>query len=227
MSYYSGPKTVSEGLVMYLDAANPKSYPGSGTTWYDLSGTGNTNTSSGGPTFGTDARGSFLFDASDDMFISPENSALNTQTPSVEVWIKTNNTNQNGFWFEKGNVNSQYSLFQEGTVIQWRQNVGTLTNLSTTTANYISTANWAHVVGTYVSGARRLYINGTLVNSDGQTGTISTNTNGISVGVFGGYNGGRGYYYNGRIAIVKVYNRALPATEVLENYNSTKTRFGL
>lgn len=218
---------VNDGLVFCVDAGNPKSYGGSGTSWRDLSGNGITCTSSGGPVFSTEGKGSFLFDAADDIFIAPENSAFNTQTPSVEVWIKTNNTNQGGFWFEKGTVNTQYSLFQEGTVIQWRQNVGTLTNLSTTTATYISTANWAHIVGTYTSGTRRLFINGALVNSDSQTGTIATNTNGISIGVFGGFNGGRGYYYNGRIGSVRVYNRALSPSDVLQNYNATKTRFGM
>lgn len=227
MSYSNGPQISTNGLVFCVDAANRKSYPGSGTSWADLSGNESTCVSSGGPTIGTDGQGSFLFDATDDIFISPENSVFNTQTPSVEVWIKTNNTNQNGFWFEKGQVNTQYSLFQEGTVIQWRQNIGGTTNLSTTTATYISTANWAHIVGTYTSGTRRLYINGALVNSDSQTGTIATNTNGISIGVFGGYNGGRGYYYNGRIGTVRVYNRALTPEEILQNYNASKARFGL
>lgn len=228
MSYSNGPQIVTNGLVFFVDAANRKSYPGSGTDWADLSGNGSTCVSSGGPVIGTDGQGSFLFDAADDIFIAPENSAFNTQTPSVEVWIKTNNTNQNGFWFEKGQVNTQYSLFQEGTSTQWRQNFGgSTTTLSATTATYISTSNWAHIVGTYTSGTRRLYINGAIVSSDSQTGTISTNTNGISIGVFGGFNGGRGYYYNGRIGTVRVYNRVLTPEEVLQNYNATKTRFGL
>ena len=175
---------------------------------------------------GYNTSGSITFNGSSNYIIASENPAFNTQTPSVEVWIKTNNTNQNGFWFEKGNVNTQYSLFQEGTVIQWRQNIGGVTNLSTTTATYISTANWAHVVGTYTSGARKLYIDGVLVNSDNQSGTINTNTNGISMGVYGGYNGARGYYYNGLIGMVRVYNRVLSADEVLRNYNISKARYG-
>lgn len=230
MATYYSPKIVTDSLVFCIDAGNPKSYIGSGTAWVDLSGNQSTCVSSGGPVFGTDGKGSFLFDAADDMFISPENSVFNTQTPSVEVWIKTNATTQNGFFFEKGNVNSQYSLFQEGGYIQWRQYFSSgqgLTNLSTVTSNYISTSNWAHVVGTFTSGTRRLYINGVLVNSDSQSGTINTNANGISIGVFGGYNGARGYYYNGRIGSVRVYNRVLTQEEVLQNYNVSKTRFGI
>ena len=125
-------------------------------------------------------------------------------------------------------MNTQYSLFQEGANITWRQSLsGGLTSLTAPAASYINTSNWAHIVGTYTSGDRRLYVNGVLVNSDATTGTINTNTNGSSIGVYGGYNGGRGYYYNGLVDIVKVYNRVLTAQEVLDNYNSTKSRYGL
>ena len=223
MSYYNGPTIVTNGLVLFVDVKNTKSCPASNTILNDLAGN-NTFTLSN-ITYNAD--GNFSFNGSTSRIISPENSALNTQTPTVEVWVKTNNLNQNGFWFEKGQVNTQYSLFQEGTLIQWRMNVGTITNLSTTTATYLSTSRWAQVVGTYTSGTRRLYINGVLVNSDGQTGTIATNANGSSIGVYGGFNGVRDYYYNGSLAICKVYNRALSPNEVLQNYNATKTRFGL
>jgi hypothetical protein len=168
---------------------------------------------------------SFSFNGSSDFAIFPENSAFNTQTPTVEVWVKTNATSQNGFWFEKGNVNQQYALFQEGSVIQWR--LGPLGDLSTTTATYMNTTNWYQVVGTYTSGSRRLYINGVLVNSNATTGTLSTNTNGCSIGVYGGFNGARGYYYNGSIGNVKVYNRALSASEVLQNFNALRGRYGI
>jgi hypothetical protein len=227
---YHSPRIVTDGLVLCLDAANVKSYPGSGTTWTDLSGVGNTGTLTNGPTYSSANGGQFGFDGVDDMVIIPENSALNTQTPSVEVWVKTNATSQNGFWFEKGNVNSQYSLFQEGAVIQWRQFFSSgqgLTNLSTTTATYMNTSNWYQIVGTFSSGRRRLYINGNLVNSDTQSGTINTNTNGSSIGVYGGFNGSRGYYYNGSIAMVRVYNKELDASEVRQNFNALRGRFGI
>lgn len=193
---------------------------------FDLTGQ-NTITASS-LTYASD--GTFSFNGSSNLMIFPENSSFNTQTPTVEVWIKTNATSQNGFWFEKGNVNTQYSLFQEGTVIQWRQYFSSgqgLTNLSTTTSSYINTSNWAHVVGTFTSGDRRLYINGQLVNSDSQAGTINTNTNGSSIGVYGGFNGGRGYYYNGRIGSVKVYNRVLTASEISQNFAAQRGLYGV
>jgi hypothetical protein len=226
---YAFRQTITRGLVLSLDAADKNSYPGSGTTWKDLTENNITGTLTNSPTYSTSNGGNFGF-STNRYVIMAENSALNTQTPSVEVWIKTNNTNQNGFFFEKGQVNTQYSLFQEGTLIQWRQNFSSgqgLTNLSTTTATYINTTNWYQIVGTFTSGTRILYINGVQVNSDNQSGTIATNTNGMSIGVYGGFNGARDYYYNGSIAIVKIYNRALSATEILSNYNAQKSRFGL
>ena len=220
-------KIVTDGLVLCLDAGNRKSYPGSGATWTDLSGNGNTGTLVNGVGYSS-ANGGFLtFDGNNDFVSIPNNTALNTQTPTVEVWIKTNNTNQNGFLFEKGSVNTQYSLFQEGAVIRWRQKDtgGGLGSIGATTADFISTSNWAQVIGTYTSGNRRFYINGTLRDSDTLAVTLATNNDGMSIGAWGGTTGSRAYYYNGNLAICRVYNRALSATEIQQNYLATKSRY--
>jgi hypothetical protein len=194
----------------------------------NLISSSNNGTLTNGVSYNDSNGSSFVFNGTNTHIIIPENSTLNTQTPTVEVWVKTNATTQNGFWFEKGTVNSQYALFQEGAVIQWRMNLdGSVNNLSTTTASFMNTSSWYQVVGTYTSGTRRLYINGTLVNSDAQTGTIATNANGMSIGAYGGYNGAKGYYYNGNIASVKIYNRALSAAEVSQNFNATRGRYGI
>lgn len=224
------PDIVRDGLVLNLDAGEPSSYPGSGTTWTDLSGSAITGTLTNGPTYSSSNGGFINFDGTDDMVIMANSTELDTQTPSVEVWVKTNATTQNGFWFEKGIVNTQYSLFQEGTNIQWRQyysNLTNYTNLTTATATYMNTTSWYQVVGTYSSGNRRLYINGVLVNSDAQTGTLATNSGGMSIGVFGGFSGSRGYYYNGSLAICRIYRKSLSEQEVNRNYLATKARFGL
>lgn len=226
MAVSYSPNISRDGLVLCLDAGNRSSYPGSGTVWNELSNNMSAELVNS-PTFNSQNNGFFQF-VTDDYARIPNNTTLDTQTPSVEVWIKTNATSQAGFWFEKGTVNSQYSLFQEGGDIQWRQHYGAgYTNLSTNTATYINTSSWYQVVGTFTSGRRRLYINGNLVNSDAQTGTISTNSGGMSIGVYGGYSGARSYYYNGNLAICKVYNKELTTAEVLQNYNATKGRFGL
>ena len=230
MAFGNGPKIVTDGLVLALDAADQNSYVSGSTTWNDVSGNNMVASISGTVTYNSSNGGNLVFNATNGTVLTSENSALNTQTPTVEVWTRTNATTQNGFWFEKGNVNTQYALFQEGANIAWRQNVGFVTTLNAVTANFVGTTNWFQVVGTFTSGTRRLYVNGMLVNSDTQTGTIATNTNGSSIGVFGGFNGtvgGRGYYYNGNIGTVKVYNRALSATEIQQNYEAQKSRFNI
>jgi hypothetical protein len=220
---------VTDGLVLNLDAGNPASYPGSGTTWTDLSGQGSIGTLKGGVGYNSAHEGFLTFDGSNDFVSIPNNTALNTQTPTVEVWIKTNNTNQNGFFFEKGSVNTQYSLFQEGAVIRWRQkdSNGGLGSIGATTADFISTSNWAQVIGTYTSGSRKFYINGTLRDSDTLAVTLATNNDGMSIGAWGGTTDARGYYYNGNLAICRVYNRALSAAEITQNFDALKGRYGL
>ena len=226
MGAASGPDIVEDGLVLCLDAGNRESYTGSGDIWNELSNNMSAELVNS-PTFNSQNNGFFQF-VSDDYARIPNNTLLDTQTPSVEVWIKTNATTQLGFWFEKGTVNSQYSLFQSNGTLIWRQNVGgSLIDLTITTSNFINTSNWYQVVGTFTSGRRRLYVNNNLVNSDTVTGTLGTNTGGMSIGAYGGYTGSKSYYYNGNLAICRVYNKELTSTEVLQNYNATKGRFGL
>lgn len=189
---------------------------------YDLLGR-NTLTASS-LTYNSD--NTFGFNGSSNYIIFPENTDFNTQTVSIEVWVKTNATTQNGFWFEKGTVNSQYALFQEGGQIVWRQTTN-VASLTATTATYINTSQYAQVVGTYTAGDRRIYVNGVQVASDALNYSIPTNASGCSIGAYGGFSGGKAYYYNGNIDVVKVYNRALSATEVLQNFNALRGRYGI
>lgn len=230
MALQHSPSIVTSGLVLCVDAGNPRSYSGTGTAWNDAIGSGYNFTLTNGPTYSSSNLGFFNFDGVNDFAVSGYNTALDTQTPTVEVWVKTNATTQNGFWFEKGAVNTQYSLFQEGAVIQWRQFMSSgqgLVNLSTTTANFMNTSNWYQIVGTYTSGSRILYINGVQVNSDSQAGTIGTNTSGMSIGAYGGNSGSNAYWYNGALSICRLYNRALSAAEVLQNFNAIRGRYGV
>jgi len=167
------------------------------------------------------ADNTFRFNGSSDYIFMNNNTALDTQTPTVDVWIKTNATTQNGFWFEKGSVNTQYALFQEGTQIQWR--MGPLGDaISYATASSINTLGYFNVVATRESGNQRLYINGVNVATGTQTGTLSTNSYGMNIGRHSS-----GYYYNGILPSVKVYNRALTASEVQQNFNAHRGRYGI
>ena len=223
---YAGPQKASGGTITSVNGDTVHTFTTSGTfttgtNWGDGSGNNNTGALTNGPTYSSANGGSIVFDGTNDYASILNNTALDNQAVSVEVWIKTNATTQNGFWFEKGTVNSQYALFQEGPNIQWR--LGPLGDLSTTTASYMNTTNWYQVVGTYISGDRRLYINGVQVNSNATTGALSTNAAGMTIGCYGG----GGYMYNGSISVVKVYSRNLSANEVKQNFNAYRARFGI
>lgn len=190
--------------------------------------TGNNTLTSSSLTYASD--NTFSFNGSSNIIIAPENSIFNTQTPSVSVWVKPNSLNQNGFWFEKGNVNTQYSLFQEGTNICWRQKpVGSGFSSLYVSGAGLSTSQWSNVVSTYNAGngSRKIYLNGNVIASDISIFTIETNANGISMGAYGGYNGGRAYWYNGSIGAVSVYNIELSAEQIKQNFNALRRRYGL
>ena len=226
MSISYNSSIVTNGLVLCTDAGNPRSYSGSGTQWNDVTSSGFNFTLINGPTYSSSNLGSFTFDGVNEIATAGYNTALDTQTPTVEVWVRTNATTQNGFWFEKGAVNTQYALFQEGANITWRltTNVGSLTAPA---ASFMNTSNWFQVVGTYTSGDRRIYVNGVQVASDTLAYTIPTNTSGMSIGAYGGNSGNTGYFYNGALSICRVYNRVLSAAEVLQNFNASRGRYGV
>ena len=193
--------------------------------WSDLSstnlnGTNDVGTVDWDPEYG----GVIKFNGSQG-FTFPQNDVFNCHEQTVIVWAKTNATTQYGFWFEKGTVNTQYSLFQEGADIQWRHYFtdGTLNTQSTTTSSYLNTSDYFQVVGTYNKQQKITYINGIARTTTNETRPVNFNSGGVTIGMF---NSGS-YKYNGNIAIVQVYNRALSASEVLDNYNTYKSRFGL
>lgn len=226
------PKIITDRILLALDAGNIKSYPGSGTTWTDLSGNGNNGTLQNGASYVSGNGGAISFDGSNDRVVIPNDTALDTQTPSVEVWVKVDTIPQDGFIFEKGDANTQYSLFIQDNFevtpqIIWRVKAAGFNDMKVTVATHMDTSSYAQVVGTYTSGSRKLYINGSLVASDSTTGTIPSNSGGMSVGAYGGFDGPYGYYLDGEISIVRVYNRVLTAQEIQQNFNATRRRYGI
>jgi hypothetical protein len=229
MSVSGGPNLSEEGLVLYLDAANNKSYSGSGTTWNDVSGNTNSGSLTNGPTFNGANGGSIVFDGSDDGVQLPgTNFSLNTMT--ISAWNYSSNYAQNGFMFEKttnGSVNTQYSLFYNGdnTIYYRTYGLSTLDLVVNTSTAGVVNNQWNNVVATFDGTIKRIYVNGVLAaTSANLTGTVTQNTTG---GAFIGIHGSGGYPFNGRISSTSMYNRALTAPEVLQNFNATRSRFGV
>jgi len=159
------------------------------------------------------------FDGTNDYISMPSSNVFDVDEVTVEVIVKPNGLSQLGFWFEKGTVNTQYSLFMEGSSIVWRQAVNSQYTATSTMTNNA----WNHVVGTFRSGQRITYVNGTARTSDSLVYTLNKNQGDQYIG---SYNSG-GYFYNGAIAVINVYNRALSSVEIQNNYRQYKTRFNL
>ena len=231
---YYGPKIVTNGLVLALDAADKNSYSGTGTTWTDVSGNNNTGTLTNGPTFSQANGGAIVFDGTDDYVNVANASSLNPSNGiSVSVWVKftstINNTRQ--MMVEKHTTNSSGWWFAgENNKIVWlvMGTSGGEKMIDLTNNTSIISGTIYNIVGTYdgTSSTPKLYVNG---RDDG--GTIAGGGSGLSSSSNPLIIGKQHNWGNGPSSITtfntSLYNRALTATEVLQNYNATKSRFGL
>ena len=224
MGFYRGPNIVTDGLVFALDPGSERCYPGTGTATYNIINSAS-GTLTNGVAYVTNNGGAFDFDGTDDFIAFPDDTNLNNQTLTMESWSYLNTTiQQNGFLFEKGLVNTQYSNFFEGTNFIFRT-MGLSTSSFNIASSLFSANSWNHIVCTYTSGTKRIYLNGIQVGvATGLTGTIPTNTTGLFLGAYGP---GSSYFIDGKIAVSRVYNKALTQAEVTQNYNAQKSRFGL
>jgi hypothetical protein len=224
------PQISLNGLVLCLDAANPKSYPGSGTTWTDLSGNGNNGTLVNGVGYSGSNLGSLSFDGVNDYinfnsfnfgneltvfcFVRPSstnniqtifaNSSGGAATNGIRLFLNNFNTNSRSIRIEVGNGTSggTYVASSNDTIVYdtWQQIAFTL---SKTTATGI------------------VYHNGASIAS-GTLGVTNYNSNAaFRLGLFTDNQ----FPYNGRVANYSLYNRALTAQEIQQNYNALRSRF--
>jgi hypothetical protein len=224
------PKIITDGLVLALDAGNTKSYPGSGTAWTDLSGNGNTGTLTGGPTFDGANLGSIVFDGVDDYVTTGT-----TLTDADELFADTGTAWSTSSWFNVDVISGTnravtgrgggtgtaavYAVWIENNNLRVRLRGATVTNISTS----IASNTWYNVVVTWDGTTANGYLNGqfgtTLV-----AGTVPNQTNTFTVGAT---NSGTNAKFDGKISQTLVYNRALTASEIQQNFNATRGRYGI
>ena len=229
------PRTITDGLVLCLDAANSKSYPGSGTTWTDLSGRGNTGTLVNTPTYNTSGYFDFDYTQSENVTFSNTSSLqfLNRLPYTLEAWVyPTRNPGANNWTgiFDResdaGSGRDGYNLYFLGSAgtdtyfFTERFTSGSYNAVSVTLNQSVSVNNWHHIVGTYDGTTLTLYRNGSSVGTPvTTTGNITNTSKSLTLGVRGGQ------YYGGRISNAKIYNRVLSAAEIQQNYNALKSRY--
>jgi|688.fasta_scaffold47765_6 hypothetical protein len=217
---------VTDGLVLNLDAGNPLSYPGTGTTWTDLTTNGNNGTLINGPTFDSANGGSIVFDGTNDYVNCGNASNLQITVGTISAWVKTTTPGSS----YRGIITKAFAwgLFvKDGILITY--DWGMPVNMGTrTTGINISDGTWKNITMTFTetvgtpSNNAIVYLNGNPV----LTTTIKYVNNTISVEL--GRNGSSPeQVLNGNISQALIGNRVLTPTEVLANFNATKGRYGL
>jgi hypothetical protein len=219
---YANGKIVTDGLVLSLDAADRNSYPGSGTTWNDVSGNNNNGTLTNGPTFNSANGGSIVFDGTNDFANCGNASSLQITVGSISAWVKT--TSPGSSFRSIIAKQNAWALFVQDSILityDWG-NVG----VARTTGLNIADGNWKYVALTFTetvgtpSNNAIVYLNGASV----LTTTIKHLNHNISLQIA---DANASQYLNGNISIAQIYNRVLSPSEILQNYNAQKSRFGL
>ena len=224
---FTGPNIVTDGLVVHLDAANVKSYPETGTTWYDKSGNGFNGTLINGPVFSNNV---LAFNGINTYIETPTSiGAELTGNLTYCIWAKRDGDSATSI---NGLISNEWHPEFTGIGIFLRNTdtrITVETGNGTTRPAYDSVhpttnRNWTHYCLTYNNSTVAVYINGTLLDS--RTAIVLQNpARQVVLGRWApSYNA---YYLNGRVSNTQVYNRALTSEEVLQNYNATKARFGL
>ena len=220
---FTGPNTITNGLVLSLDAANVKSYVNGSTTWRDLSGNRNNATLINGPTFNSANLGSIVFDATDDFAIITSNAVFNFGTGdfTLETWIYPESFStylhmiqmpDQGTFALKANIT-------DGAIYFYNPSFTTYGS----TPNWTLVLNkWNYVAMTRVSSVAYVYLNG---ESKGSKTSFTTNFSNNTIKIHGGHFGGE--FAQCKIATTKIYNKGLAASEILQNYNAQKSRFNL
>jgi len=226
---------VTDGLVLYLNAADSQSYPGTGTTWFDLSGNGNDGTLTNGPTFDSGNKGSIVFDGVNDRITTPIlYDTWHTHNWTLDAWLKYDNVQSDDAFFEMSRVSTSgnwglNTVTRAGNLyFYW---VGTSGAGHVLSSSEISNGNLFNISITFnapggtpsqsdLYNNTTTYINGQLVSHIAAGSASITSAGQLTIG-------GVLYPFQGNIYSFKYYERVVSPQEILQNYNATKSRFNL
>ncbi len=199
MSFNYSPKIITTGLALYLDAANPKSYPGSGNTWFDLSGNNKNFTLDSGIIFNSSGNFSLT-----DLTGATYNGSITTSTNcTVEIWLKTTDIQS---LFLGGNDGSYYLGAYFSSQKEYHNNCGT--------PNYFQDTVDVSNIYDNIRDDKWHMVEFKSVNFSAWTTFTFNKYNTFT-------------FNNGNVSMIKIYNRNLTSIESLQNYNALKSRFNL
>jgi hypothetical protein len=246
MSFNFSPKIITDGLVLYLDAANTKSYPTTGTAWSDLSRSRNNGTLVNGPTFNSGNGGSIRCDGTNDFIEVLDNSSLDfgSSNFTVEYWFRklTTTTGFDNIWGpNKWNTGASpgtnewilgigSGIVGIGNNYSFSVEVGNTGYSTGESSEVLSLNTWYQLIGMREGGSLKTYLNSVIKQNISPVGfSTSSSINNITGRNLRINNSGLNQYYTASDnSIVRIYNRALTNTEVLQNLISkNRLKFGI
>ena len=223
MAFHYSPKIVNDGLILYLDASNSKSFQVGSTTWNDLSKNKQSGTLQSGATYSSLNGGCITFDGVDDVVdISNVNIVSYTGSGTIDFIYKVNSTPASDFRNVWGFSNSLFQYENNGGFMLFVWRYADLTYDGSSTGISQTDLNTYHITCTYTtigSSTFKVYKNGVLASSKVVSKPLINTANSLSLGGTS--------QQNCNIYNLKTYNRELSSKEVLQNFNALKSRFGL
>jgi hypothetical protein len=223
---YSVP-IVTSGLILNYDAGSILSYPGSGSTWTDLSSSARHGTITEAVYGGTGSTGYFAFDGSNDV-VTSSTFTPNVTNKTLAGWVKLSSTAQTGgglITLEVSGGASFDSIVYNETSNGWGFGSNSYARTAWSGISETSTSTWVYIAATYSDNNYKLYRNGILILNTTSFATYNFNAAGNAL-VGKRHTGGSGAHLAGQISHAAIYNRALTSTEVLQNFNAMKGRYG-
>ena len=230
MALFQGKNLTSSNLVLHLDASNTKSYSGTGNTWYDLSGYGNNGTLNNGVLYNSYG-GFFELDGSNDYIEIPHSTSLNIGTgtsATIEIVYDAYNFSTASSLIAKRSSDvstaTDYMIFNS-TDLYWLTGDSSGTGNSLVTSSFKENRNIQTISATINSSStnKKIYKDGNQVISATYASKVASN----SASVFLGKHFGSGFYFNGRLYSVKIYNRELTDVEIAKNFQANKLKFSI
>jgi hypothetical protein len=223
--YWTSWGELPPGMVLYLDAGVSDSYPGTGTTWYDLSGLDNNGTLSGA-TFSSDSGGTMVFNGTNNYvgFNSVDQIPIGNEPYTISVWFNSDEMPSNrGFigWGAFGSANQVNAWRLRDTGVSGFRHYWWGNDLDYTTP--MSSGTWYNAIAAYQNGSRKLYLNNVQVAEDFPTGHNVPYATNLRIGVTAE---SLGEWFDGKIAQVVIYKRQATPGEIELIWNSGKNRFG-
>ena len=241
MTISYGSSIITDNLVMLLDAANPRSYPRSGSTWNDISGSANTGTLQSTPTYNAINGGYFIFNGTSN-YVSTATLISSPTNFSLGIWFQTSiAAGHKLIGFENTQTTSPSTAYDRHLYIgpDGLLNFGIYNSgyFLATSSTAVNDGKWHYAVGAYnnTSGNMSLYIDSVLV------GTSKTNLPGVYTGYWriasytlsegapgpAGWPNGVDGYFNGNISVAQVYYLELTANQVSQNFEAYRGRYGI